>query len=545
MVATWLKRHSKYAISYWHYIWTLAIVFLYLKETQQNFLINFCFLIPFQLYPLRLSTCNLHGNNTRAGINCLIEHISLKQFISTAPIRHDSAASQPEVWLESGGVSLGPINAEAAMALPSPDFHSMQDDFLKLHDFKIGRLWFLWPGDGVKVSTSVMGKCGCLGGCVFFGNNRNGIGFFHPKKFRDVTPTAVCKVSPEGMDPGFGQSLLHKNKLIFDIGDSGWLSPTREFAFTRGYMSSVTTPDTPVTGITVVEEINASPKHVATEPATETIAEINPQAKLSHSPTGVSETPSSSSVVTTSPSEVLSRESIATNPFDTVRSVDSATLRDSVRGSLVETQGSSVGNLSLSSSQSPPPFSPTPRSSIVRTPSSRSSGQSPSGRSSVTSQSPGLNRRMRNASTRRDPQRQISTVSLESELYYSAEEDAEDDHAYSSSDIAVPPEKMADASQEIHSSGSDSVNLGTLKRDPGLKLDLDPCPFSSKEKSDLERQESSSSLTNSTLSYMSADTDPDDTLSQGMLEEELSMVDLHGQVSIFLLNIFSLLFSCA
>ena len=429
------------------------------------------------------------------------------------------------------------------MALPGPDFHSMQDDFLKLHDFKTGRLWFLWPGDGVKVSTSVMGKCGCLGGCVFFGNNRNGIGFFHPKKFRDVTPTAVCKVSPEGMDPGFGQSLLHKNKLIFDIGDSGWLSPTREFAFTRGYMSSVTTPDTPVTGITVVEEINASPKHVATEPATETIAEINLQAKLSHSPTGVSETPSSSSVVTTSPSEVLSRESIATNPFDTVRSVDSATLRDSARGSLVETQGSSVGNLSLSSSQSPPPFSPTPRSSIVRTPSSRSSGQSPSGRSSVTSQSPGLNRRMRNASTRRDPQRQISTVSLESELYYSAEEDAEDDHAYSSSDIAVPPEKMADASQEIHSSGSDSVNLGTLKRDPGLKLDLDPCPFSSKEKSDLERQESSSSLTNSTLSYMSADTDPDDTLSQGMLEEELSMVDLHGQVSIFLLNIFSLLFS--
>ena len=428
------------------------------------------------------------------------------------------------------------------MALPSKDFHSMQDDFLKLHDFKTGRLWFLWPGDGVKVSTSVMGKCGCLGGCVFFGNNRNGIAFFHPKKFRDVTPTALCKVSPEGMDPGFGQSLLQKNKLIFDIGDSGWLSPTREFAFTRGYMSSVTTPDTPVTGITVVEEINASPKHVTVEPVTETIAEISPQTILPQSPTGVSETPSSSSVVTTSPSDVLSRESITTNPFDTVRSTDLATLRDSTRGSLADTQGSSVGNLSQSSSQSPPPFSPTSRSSIVRTPSSRSSGQSPSGRSSATSQSPGLVRRMRYSSSRHDPQRQISTMSLESEMYYSAEEDAEDVDAYSSSDIAVLPEKMAATSQEIHSSGSDSVNWGTLKRDPGLKLDLDPGPFSSKEKSAVERQDSTSSLTNSTLSYMSADTDPDETLSQGMLEEELSMVDLHGQVSTILFILLSLYF---
>ena len=425
------------------------------------------------------------------------------------------------------------------MALPSQDFHNIQDEFLKLHDYKTNRLWFLWPGDGVKVSTSVMGKCGCLGGCVFFGNNRNGISFFHPKKFRDVTPTAVCKVSPDGMDPGFGQSLLHKNKLIFDIGDSGWLSPTRDFAFTRGYMSSVTTPDTPVTSITVVEEISASPRHVAVEPITETIAEINPQTILPQSPTEASETPSSSSVVTTSPSEVLSRESVGTNPFDTVRSIDSVTLREGARGSLVEAQGSSFGNLSLSSSQSPPPFSPTLRSAIIRTPSSRSSGQSPSGRSSVTSRSPSLVRRMRYASSHHDPQRQISTVSLESEMYYSAEEDA-----YSSSDIAVPPEKMAATSQEIHSSGSDSVHWGTLKPDPNMKLDLDPGSFSTKEETVLERKDSSSSLTNSTLSYMSADTDPDETLSQGLLEEELSMVDLHGQVSItfsFLFSLFSFL----
>ena len=421
------------------------------------------------------------------------------------------------------------------MALPNQDFHNIQDNFLKLHDFKTNRLWFLWPGDGIKVSTSVMGKCGCLGGCAFFGNNRNGVAFFHPKKFHEVTPTAICKVSPEGMDPGFGQSLLHKNKLVFDIGDSGWLSPTREFTFTRGYMSSVTTPDTPVTSITVVEEINASPRHLVVESINESAADIKSQKVLPRSPTGVSETPSSSSVITTSPSEVLSGESISTNPFDTARSVDSGTLKESGRGSLADGHGSSVGNVSLSSSQSPPPFSPTLRSPVVRSPSSRSSGQSPSGRSSVTSRSPSLLRRLR-YSSHHDPSRQTSTISLESEMYYSAEEDA-----YSSSDQAGIPDKNI-INQEIHSSGSDSVNWGTIKPDPSMKLDLDSSPFSTKEKTVIERKDSSSSFTNSTLSYMSADTDPDDTLSQGLLEEELSMVDLHGQVSYLLCNLFSRLY---
>jgi hypothetical protein len=46
----------------------------------------------------------------------------------------------------------------------------------------------------------------------------------------------------------------------------------------------------------------------------------------------------------------------------------------------------------------------------------------------------------------------------------------------------------------------------------------------------IERPDSLSS-TNSTLSYMSADTDPDETMSGGV-PEEFSMVDLHSQVSV-------------
>lgn len=49
--------------------------------------------------------------------------------------------------------------------------------YLKTHDEKSRRLWFLWTNDKTSNST---GKCGCIGGCVFFGKNKNGKRFFKP-----------------------------------------------------------------------------------------------------------------------------------------------------------------------------------------------------------------------------------------------------------------------------------------------------------------------------------------------------------------------------
>lgn len=51
--------------------------------------------------------------------------------------------------------------------------------YLKLHDDCYKRLWFLWPSDSRSLVT---GKCGCVGGCAFFGRNLNGQRFFKPSR---------------------------------------------------------------------------------------------------------------------------------------------------------------------------------------------------------------------------------------------------------------------------------------------------------------------------------------------------------------------------
>lgn len=48
-----------------------------------------------------------------------------------------------------------------------------------MHDDRYKRLWFLWPSDSRSLVT---GKCGCVGGCAFFGRNRNGQRFFKPSR---------------------------------------------------------------------------------------------------------------------------------------------------------------------------------------------------------------------------------------------------------------------------------------------------------------------------------------------------------------------------
>ncbi|XP_053399583.1 bridge-like lipid transfer protein family member 1 isoform X2 [Mercenaria mercenaria] len=460
-----------------------------------------------QVFPVRLATCNLHGENTRAGITGLVEHISLKQYISTGPIRHDT--SQPEVWIESGGISLGPIKAEAAMALPNQDFHALQNEFLLTHDGSSMRLWFLWPEDTLKVPSIVIGKCGCIGGCTFFGNNKNGVGFFHPKKFHEVTPNAVCKVTPEGNDPGFGQSLLHKNKLVFEIGSTaGWGTPNKEFTFTRGYMSTLTTPDTPGTSITVIEEY--TPSQNTLKPGNVTDTPISPSPRqLARSATV--ETQSTSSFT----GETVG-DNISINPFDTLKSTDSSVLREGDRSIQDELTSKSARSISQSSSSSPPPFSPTMRSSIAHSPSSRSSMQSPSGHSSIHSTSP-TSLRLKQG-PRYDPTRQRSVVSLDSEMYFSAEEDA-----LSSSDpnFSLKQPSFTDIGIE-----GESVTWTLDETSP--KLVMNKSVMSQVDTTVIERQDSTSS-TNSTLSYMSADTDPDETMSGGV-PEEFSMVDLHSQV---------------
>lgn len=93
--------------------------------------------------------------------------------------RGPSSANGSELWLEVGSVSMGPLILEAAVSLCDSDksLHLVQHKYLKTHDEKYKRLWFLWPSDSKFLTT---GKCGCIGGCQFFGRNRNGQRFFKP-----------------------------------------------------------------------------------------------------------------------------------------------------------------------------------------------------------------------------------------------------------------------------------------------------------------------------------------------------------------------------
>lgn len=53
--------------------------------------------------------------------------------------------------------------------------------FLREHDAKHKRLWFLWSNNSNLSSVGGdTSRCGCIGGCSFFGSNRNGGKFFKP-----------------------------------------------------------------------------------------------------------------------------------------------------------------------------------------------------------------------------------------------------------------------------------------------------------------------------------------------------------------------------
>lgn len=170
--------------------------------------------------PIRMSTCNLHGQQVKSGVTGVLPRILIRQFVSAADHfantsntntagsgrSHNNASSRmsgmtnicnfrntklkimlfvlyilgdgSDIWLEVGSVALGPVILEAAISLPTPEhnLHLIQNKYLKLHDEATKRLWFLWPREsGVKAT-----RCGCIGGCAFFGNNRNGLRFFKP-----------------------------------------------------------------------------------------------------------------------------------------------------------------------------------------------------------------------------------------------------------------------------------------------------------------------------------------------------------------------------
>lgn len=74
------------------------------------------------------------------------------------------------------------------------------------------RLWFLWPDDNLKNKRS-KNKCGCLGGCRFFGGTLTGLDFFKLEELTPSSSSAFSSTSAES-DMFYGQSLLQPGEWI-------------------------------------------------------------------------------------------------------------------------------------------------------------------------------------------------------------------------------------------------------------------------------------------------------------------------------------------
>ena len=146
-------------------------------------------------------------------------------------------------WLEVGLVEIGPFYVDVGSSVDHirHDLPLLQNAFLKLHDTRTRRLWFLWnpltdssegttPWGAQPNPGSDLSKCGCRGGCAFFGQNANGYRFF--EREAECPSAATAGGDPgvwyaalahtqlrRGNDPAFAQSILQENAFLIDLDD--------------------------------------------------------------------------------------------------------------------------------------------------------------------------------------------------------------------------------------------------------------------------------------------------------------------------------------
>ncbi|XP_030213365.1 bridge-like lipid transfer protein family member 1 isoform X7 [Gadus morhua] len=174
---------------------------------------------------IRLASCNLHNQAVGEGISAVVQDVSIHQYIEQqtqpstdwprVPLGGQGPAQPPTLrrsfWLEAGSVDLNLITADIALAADHSAKCEVQRQFLELHDAQSKRLWFLWPDDPSIRNKRGRSRCGCLGGCRFFGGNNIGLDFF---KLEEVTPSSSFSGSNAEWDMCYGQSLLHPGECI-------------------------------------------------------------------------------------------------------------------------------------------------------------------------------------------------------------------------------------------------------------------------------------------------------------------------------------------
>ncbi|XP_056616066.1 bridge-like lipid transfer protein family member 1 isoform X1 [Triplophysa dalaica] len=162
---------------------------------------------------LRLATCNLHTAAVGEGISAVLQDVVIAQFIEQQEVVRlglPPPLLRRSHWLEAGSVTFNLITADVALAADHPAKYEVQRQFLELHDMKTKRLWFLWPEEKYKRSRN---RCGCLGGCRFFGGSLGGLDFFRLEENIPSSSSAFSGVSTES-DMSYGQSILHPGEWI-------------------------------------------------------------------------------------------------------------------------------------------------------------------------------------------------------------------------------------------------------------------------------------------------------------------------------------------
>nr|XP_033794435.1 transmembrane protein KIAA1109 homolog isoform X3 [Geotrypetes seraphini] len=164
---------------------------------------------------IRVANCNLHNQSVGEGISAAVQDVQLRQYIEqldSCKVGLQPAVLRRAYWLEAGSLSFGLITTDVALAADHSSKHEVQRLFLETHDRRSRRLWFLWPEDNVKNKRS-KNKCGCLGGCRFFGGTATGLDFF---RLDELTPSSSSAFSNGSVDSDmfYGQSLLQPGEWI-------------------------------------------------------------------------------------------------------------------------------------------------------------------------------------------------------------------------------------------------------------------------------------------------------------------------------------------
>ncbi|KAJ7406763.1 hypothetical protein WISP_131579 [Willisornis vidua] len=163
---------------------------------------------------IRIANCNLHNQSVGEGVSAAIQDLQLRQYVEQ--VNSCRAGLQPILrracWLEAGSANLGLVTADIALAADHPSKHEVQRHFLETHDTRTKRLWFLWPDDNLRNKRS-KNKCGCLGGCRFFGGTLTGLDFFRLEELTPSSSSAFSSTSAES-DMFYGQSLLQPGEWI-------------------------------------------------------------------------------------------------------------------------------------------------------------------------------------------------------------------------------------------------------------------------------------------------------------------------------------------